>query len=444
MSPESPRVYHGPTVDRRMMLKGLLGAAGVAALPATLAACSSSSGSSASPSGGAASGTVTLGSNASDAVPKKAFQAVYDAFHAKNAGISVKVNTKDHNTFQEQINSYLQATPDDVFTWFAGFRMQFFASKGLSNKINDVWDKIGGNFPQSVHDLSKGQDGNYYFVPIYYYPWAVFYRKSVFQAHNYTVPTTWNDFITLCQKMKSDGLTPLAFGDKDQWPAMGTFDYLNMRTNGYEFHMDLMHGKAAWTDAKVKAAFAHWTEILPYHQDGYIGRKWEDAAQTLIQKKAGMYLLGTFVAQQASNPDDLADLDFFAFPSIDTQWAQDSVEAPVDGFMLSKGPKNRAAAVKLLEFIGSAEGEGAYLKVDSSYNAIVNGYDTSGYNAIQKKSATLFGSAQHVSQFMDRDANPAFTSTVMQPQLQAFLQNPGNIGSILSQIEQQKQAIYGS
>jgi hypothetical protein len=32
----------------------------------------------------------------------------------------------------------------------------------------------------------------------------------------------------------------------------------------------------------------------------------------------------------------------------------------------------------------------------------------------------------------------------MQPQLQAYLQNPGNIGSILNQIEQQKQSIYNS
>jgi multiple sugar transport system substrate-binding protein len=441
MSPESPRVYQGPTVDRRIMLKGLLGAAGVAALPA-LAACSSSSSPSAS--GGAATGTVTLGSNASDAVPKKAFQAVYDAFQAKDASIKVKVNTKDHNTFQEQINSYLQATPDDVFTWFAGYRMQFFAAKGLSSKINDVWDSIGGNFPQSVHDLSKGKDGNYYFVPLYYYPWAVFYRKSVFAAHNYTVPTTWNDFVSLCQKMKADGLTPIAFGDKDQWPAMGTFDYLNMRTNGYEFHMDLLHGNAKWTDAKVKKAFSYWTEVLPYHQPGYIGRKWEDAALTLIQKKAAMYVCGTFVAQQATDPADLADLDFFAFPQIDPQWGQDSVEAPVDGFMLSKSPKNRAAAAKLLEFIGSSAGEAAYLKVDSSYDALAKDFDASGYNAIQKKSAQLFGAAQHVSQFMDRDANPAFTSTVMQPQLQTYLQNPGSIDSILSSVQQQQQAIYNS
>ena len=62
------------------------------------------------------------------------------------SGVKTKVNTVDHNTFQEQINNYLQGTPDDVFTWFAGYRMRFFAAKGLAGDISDVWKKIGGDF----------------------------------------------------------------------------------------------------------------------------------------------------------------------------------------------------------------------------------------------------------------------------------------------------------
>ncbi len=63
-------------------------------------------------SGGAekASGTVSFGSNASDPVPKGALQEVFDAFQT-SSGITVDVNTVDHNTFQEQINNYLQGTP---------------------------------------------------------------------------------------------------------------------------------------------------------------------------------------------------------------------------------------------------------------------------------------------------------------------------------------------
>ena len=134
-------------LSRRTVVKGMAATGALAAFPA-LAACgdddsdTSSSGGSSAPKGG---GTVTFGSNASDAIPKKALAEVFTGFTNKTK-TQVKVNTVDHNTFQEQINSYLQGRPDDVFTWFAGYRMQFFAARGLAGDLSDVWKKIGGNF----------------------------------------------------------------------------------------------------------------------------------------------------------------------------------------------------------------------------------------------------------------------------------------------------------
>ncbi|HJP75432.1 MAG TPA: extracellular solute-binding protein, partial [Pseudonocardiaceae bacterium] len=124
-----------PMLDRRSLLKGIAGVAGLAAAAPLLAACGGGSGSS-----GSSSNVVTLGSNGSDPVPKKAYQAVMDAFQ-KSSGLTVKTNTVDHQAFQQNINSYLQGTPDDVFMWFAGYRMQFFANKGLLHPIDDVWQK---------------------------------------------------------------------------------------------------------------------------------------------------------------------------------------------------------------------------------------------------------------------------------------------------------------
>ncbi|MER6418323.1 extracellular solute-binding protein [Streptomyces sp. NPDC001137] len=425
-----------PGTSRRAVLRGLGAAALLGAGVPLLSACGSS---------GAASDpkTVTLGSNASDAVPKKAFADIYAAFK-KQSGITVDVNTKDHNTFQEQINSYLQGTPDDVFNWFAGYRMQFFAGKGLAEPIDDVWAKIGDNFPDAMKKLSKGADGKYYFVPMTTYPWAVFYRKSVFRQHGYTVPTTWDELVALCKRMKKDGLVPIAFGDKDAWPAMGTFDQINFRTNGYDFHVELMAGRASWTDTKVKAAFDHWAELLPYHQDGSLGRTWQDAAQTLVAKKAGMYLLGSFVAQQFTNKADLDDLDFFAFPEIDPAYGQDTVEAPTDGFMVSKSPKNHDGVVKLLEFLGTPEAEQLYLKSDPSVVAASGKADTSAYSALQQKAFEMIGGAKSLTQFMDRDSRPDFTSTVMQPALQRFVRDPKGIDGLLTSIERQKKTIFAS
>ena len=291
-----------------------LGAGAVALGSLGLAACGgSSSSSSGGSSGGNATGPVTFGSNASDEVPKKAFQATFAAYKTSGGG-DVKVNTVDHNTFQEQINNYLQGRPDDVFTWFAGYRMRFFAKKGLVGDVSDVWEKIGGNFTDAIKTASTGEDGKQYFVPLYNYPWAVHYRKSVFEANGFQPPTTLDEMVTLGQQMKKKGLAPLAFADKDGWPAMGTFDYLNMRINGYDFHINLMGGKEAWDSPKVATVFDTWKRLLEISQPNSLGRTWQEAAQTVAQKKAGMYLLGTFVGQQFAEGAERDDLDLLPVP----------------------------------------------------------------------------------------------------------------------------------
>ncbi|HEX5117364.1 MAG TPA: extracellular solute-binding protein [Pseudonocardiaceae bacterium] len=430
-----------PPLSRRTVLRGLAGAAGLAAAAPVLAACGSGSGSAS----GTDSKLVTFGSNGSDPVPKKAYAATLAAF-GKSSGDQVKVNTVDHDTFQNTISQYLQGTPDDVFTWFAGYRMQFFAAKGLAHPIDDVWQKIGGNFGEATKALSKGTDGHYYFVPIYNYPWGVFYRKSLFQAKGYQVPTTWDDFMALAARMKTDGLVPFSFGygQGDSWVPLGTFDYLNMRINGYQFHMDLMHGKQSWTDQKVADVLSHYQQLLPYTQQGAAGRKWEDAAQALIAKQTGMFTLGLFVAQQFTSPADLADLDFFAFPEVNPDNGQQAVEAPTDGFMVSAKPKNLAGAVKLMEFLGSSQAEDTYLAIDSANVAVNDQADTSKYDALQQKAVKFIGQAKFLSQFGDRDSDPGFVSNVVEPAFAKWLDNPGSIKPTLSTIESQKSQYFTS
>jgi multiple sugar transport system substrate-binding protein len=392
-----------------------------------------------------ASGTVTLGSNYSDQVPKAALKATLDKF-TKVSGVKVKLNSVDHNTFQEQINSYLQGRPDDVFAWFAGYRMQFFAQKGLLKPIDDVWKTLAPQMSPALKAQSTGLDGHQYFVPLYYYAWGVFYRPSLFKAKGYTVPKTWDQYIALLKKMKKDGLDPIALGEKDGWPAMGTFDYINMRTNGYAFHIRLMKGKESWQSAKVKNVFKHWQELTPYIQPGAVGRKWQDAVQSLVDKKSGVAVHGTGQVGPIFQENGQAaynDLDFFAFPQINSKWGHDSIEAPIDGFMLSKRPKNEEAAKALLKFLGGALAQNTYLKSDPNNIATNKRANTKDYNRLQKKSLKLINASKNISQFLDRDTRPDFASTVMIPALQQFLRNPSDINSLCKNIEKQKKAIFG-
>ncbi len=434
-----PPSVSGAVVGRRSMLRGAaIGAGSLIGLPALLAACGGSD--SAGGSTKAASGTLTLGSYSSDPAPKKALEDVLAKFSASNPAIKVNVNTVEHNSFQENINNYLQGRPDDVFTWFAGYRMRFFAQKGLTGDISDVWPKLTG-FTDPYKAASTGDDGKQYFVPISYYPWAVFYRKSVWAKYGYTVPTTLDEFTALAKQMQKDGLIPIAFADKDGWPAMGTFDILNLRINGYKYHVDLMAGKQAWDSPQVAKVFDTWTSLLPYHQPSALGRTWQEAAQSLQQKKTGMYLLGLFVAQQFKD-DEQDDIDFFNFPEVDSTIGAKALDAPIDGYMMAKRPKNEDAAKALLAFLGSKDAGSVVAASDPGTLAANSGADVSGYGALKKKAVEIVSSAENIAQFLDRDTRPDFASTVIIPSLQSYIKRPGDVSSILKDIEAQKKSIF--
>jgi multiple sugar transport system substrate-binding protein len=437
--PDSDEVGHQLLSRRRLLAAGATGLAAAYGLSAVDASARRLSPAALR---ALSAGTVSMGSNASDPVPKKAYVNVFNAF-TKKSGISVKVNTVDHNTFQEQINTYLQGQPQDVFMWFAGYRMQFFAQKGLLSPIDDVWAPLKSQFASAYQNASKGADGHYYFVPIYAYPWAVHYRKSVWKQHGYTIPKTWDQFVALAKKMQADGLTPIAFTDKDGWPAMGTFDIINMRTNGYDFHVRLMAGKARWDGPQVKRVFNTWREILPYTSDGALGLTWQEGAQQLANKEAGMYLLGTFVGQQFTGAA-AKDLDFFAYPAINPKWGQDSIDAPIDGFCMARKGSNSKEAKALLSYLGSAAAENIYLASDPNNVGANKGANKSRYTAAQKKSALLIAKSKHIAQYLDRDTRPDFASTVMIPALQQFLNHPDDVDSLVKSIQKQKVAIFGS
>jgi multiple sugar transport system substrate-binding protein len=417
--------------DLDLSRRDVLRIAGYGSLAAFIAACG---GGTNAPAGTTAKGgTMSLGSYLSDAVPKKGLQEVIDAFTAANGGTKVKVNTVDHGTYQNQINSYLQGTPEDVFTWFSGHRMRFFADKGLAAPIDDVWSDIKGNFTEGFASSVKGNDSHVYAVPTSYYPWALFYRKDVFAAGNYKIPTTWDALKSLCEQMKKDGLTPIAFADKDGWPAMGTFDILNLRLNGYDFHTELCVGKQKWTDPRVATVFKKWAEITPYYSPAFAGLTWQEAAQQLLKKKAGMYLLGLFVSEQfvqGGNTADLDQLDFFPFPDMGTQYdAEKALDAPIDVFMLAKKSPtlnaDKGQAKAFLEFMSKGSTQLAFFKASPGSIPTANDVDQSQFPALTKKAAQIVSSAKRITQFFDRDSRPDFSGpNSMQGFLLKYLANP--------------------
>ena len=233
----------------------------------------------------AASGTLTFGSNQSDAVPKQAY-----------ADLVTGVQRPEHQGHNQ--HGRPQHVPGEHQHLPAGpARRRLHLVRGLPH---EVLRRAG---PRRRHQRRLAEPQRHARRPSRPPPPATTAsstscrstttrgRSSTGRACSSSAatrsPKTLDELVTLSTQMQKDGLVPIAFADKDGWPAMGTFDQLNLRINGYDFHVNLMAGKEAWDSDKVKKVFDTWNRLLPFHQPDALGRTWQEAAQSLQQKKAG-------------------------------------------------------------------------------------------------------------------------------------------------------------
>lgn len=431
----------GYRLDRRTLLKGGLALGAAGSLGGLLAACGdgdTSAGSSGDSGAAPASGTVRVGSNYSDEKSNAALKAALDAF--PNADIEIALNEVDHNTWQENINTYLQDPADDVIPWFAAFRLGALARQDFLLDISDVWtNKLDGILSGGFKQASTW-NGAQYAVPWTYYSWQVHYRKSVFADLGVSPPETWDEMLAMAADIGGKGVIPIAFGNGGNWPAMGTFDQINFRLNGYQYHVDLMAGNESWTDDRTKAVFTEWEKLLAFTQEDANGREWNDAGQALASGDAAMMIIGNFVSDTFAN-EDLEDLDFFPFPVMNDDHGLDTVEAPIDVWSVVAEPENSAAAKELVAYFGTALAQETYLTNAPGLQAPNAKVDSAKvHNTLAQKSAAIVQGAANVTQFLDRDTEPAFASEAGQA-FADFYADPSQVDDILAGLEEKAQEL---
>ena len=389
----------------------------------------------------ALAGELVINSDHSDPAPKKAMEELIKDFEAKNPDIKVKWNNFDHEGYKSAIRNFLTADPPDVAAWYAGNRMGPFVKAGLFEPVDDVWEANGFNDQLKSAAASMTIDGKKWGVPYTYYQWGIYYNKDAYKKAGVTEPKNWAEFVSNCEKFKAAGIDCLTTGTKALWPAAGLFDYIDLRTNGYEFHMDLTAGKVSWTDDRVKAAFAELGKVVPYITANHAAIDWQDAAALLSQGKAANYVMGNFAVATFKDGGMTNDnLGFMAFPEI-TAGIPRSEEAPTDTFHIPAGAKNKEDAKKFLAYLGSAE---AQTKMNATLGQLpTNNKSSVGDDPYLKAGFELLSGAHALAQFFDRDA-PADMAKAAMEGFQEFMVKPDHLDKILARLDKVRAKAYAA
>ena len=248
----------------------------------------------------------------------------------------------------------------------------------------------------------------------------------------------------LCQQMQKDGLIPIAFADKDGWPAMGTFDVLNMRDQRLPVprRPDGAQGGRG-TTPRSRRSSRPGPSCCPTTRPTRWAAPGRRLRSRCRSKKAGMYLLGLFVTQQFDRPTSTTSTSSPS-PRSTRPIGSGRPRRPDrrlhDGGQAEERGRRQGAADVARHQGGAAT---STLKTDpSDARRRTRGGSTAAYTALQKKSAELVGSAKNIAQFLDRDTRPDFASTVMIPAHPDVPQEPEGHRRALKSIESQAKSIF--
>ena len=391
---------------------------------------------------GLAKQTIVFNSFSSDPAPKAATAKLVQLFEEENPDYNVVLNMFAHEDFKTLLRTWLPSKKaPDVVTWFSGERMHYFARQGLLEPIDDIFGKGGftSYFPVAFKSACVS-NGEIDFLPLEWTWVGIWYRKSIFEELGIQIPVTWKQFLDVCEKLKSAGHIPITIGTKYLWPAAAWFDYLDLRVNGLQFHMDLCAGKIPYTDPRVKKVFEYWKQLIDgdYFMKNHSAYSWQEAANYLFAGKAAMYLMGGYFSGIVPQKY-IDDIGFFRFPVIDGNIGMYE-EAAMDGYMIPANASNKGGAKVLLKFFAGKEAQQLY--VGQATGNIAANKDVPAPNALAKQAQDMILASDGTSQFYDRDTNPEMATAGMNGFVE-FMMYPDRLNSILQQLEQKRREVFG-
>ena len=280
----------------------------------------------------------------------------------EETGISVVDSPIGHEDFKAGILAGVASgVLPDIFSYWAGARVQFVVDAGALQPIDAMWDAAGLDdvVPAGVADAATLYNGERYFIPFNIHYAALFYNPKVWAEAGIEVPDTWAGLLEAFAEFEMQGIDPIALGSKFRWPGQFWFDYLLLRTAGPDYRSALMAGDASYEDAEVVHAMTVWQSLIDagYFVDGANAYDWVDAADQVANGQAAVTLMGTWIGGYWKGQDLVPgeDYDFFEFPPVHPHLHIDVPQAgvgPIDGWVMTANA-DAASSGALLEYLVS-------------------------------------------------------------------------------------------
>lgn len=295
-------------------------------------------------------------------------QESLDRFTA-DSDVDMRLITEPNEGYRDAVHVTIDTPqrPDVFFNWGGG-SIRTYARADMLVDLTPYFDDdpdFKAAFLPSV--LEAGMiDDKHYGVPMRtMQPKHMFYNLDVLDDAGVEPPTNWDEFLTVSERLASNGVTPVALAGANSWTMLMWIEYLTDRIGGSEVFADIADGvDGAWRHPAVAEAVDTIRELV---DNGVFGSNfgsvsWDGgAAQALLSEgRAGMHLMGSweYTEQLGMAPDFVRDaLGWGPFPEMPDGAGDPLAVAgnPTNYFSVTQESPHAEQAVEYLKTMTSQE-----------------------------------------------------------------------------------------
>ena len=329
----------------------------------------------------------------------------------------------------------------DLFVWWAQFRVRELVQQNLVGDLTLLWDKYGQDYSPGMREAFT-IDGRIYGFPFVVEYWPVWYNKRIFRRLGLFPPSTWKEFIHVCQSIKARGIPPLLLSLQDGWPAFIWFEEMIIGQDP-DLYRDLCLGRVRYTDPRVIKAVALWKQMI---DKGYFtdpsANMFTNAGYLWNKERFAMVLCGTWYYSGVLKAQGIheEDIGVFILPSHNAG-AGNNIVFEVGPVFTAKNSLHVREAKKVADWWMSSEGSGYFASMHGAYPGNLK-TDTT-YLAPVKKELLLIIQNDHY-RILNRywEATPPAICEKAVDKLTQFILEPEEMYKVLEDIERLAKAYW--
>ncbi len=380
-------------------------------LPLLAAPAQFSAAQESSPEAVQASGDVSLWTEFTQGGEGTGIEELVETWNAMGNGITVSHRPIGNEEFFTVIRTALAGgEPPDILQYEGYQQTRDFAEAGQLMDLTELWESAQDGFTLSeAGERACTYDGRIYCIPYTYHTgFQIFYNPEILEANGIEVPQTWDEFVAAMDMLKAAGVTPIALGAIDGWPAEHWWMAFLVQRCGVEtIYQAIEQNGASFTDDCFVQAAADLQALAQneYVSPGATGEDYATSQAVFLSGQAAFYQTGSWFASGWEQNPPTFDVGIMPFPRFeDAEFAEDVTGAVTHVFAIPTGAQNPEAAMEVLEWMTTEEA-GAIWARNGNMSLISGAVEGNAPEVIQELWATV-GDASAALPWIENELPP--------------------------------------